>query len=116
LKATFPNDDLRLWPGEFVNIHLLVDTVRNAVTVPAQVVQRGPDGTFAYVIKPDATVEPRPIKVGATRDGIALVKTGLRAGERVVVDGQYKIRPGVLVDPGSDAAGAAPAAASGPTS
>jgi multidrug efflux system membrane fusion protein len=101
LKATFPNADLRLWPGQFVNIHLLLDVVHNAVTVPAQVVQRGPDGTFAYVIKPDSTVEPRKIKVGETRDGTAMIEQGLAAGERVVVDGQYKIRPGIRVDPGT---------------
>ena len=101
LKATFANDELRLWPGQFVNVHLLIDTARDAVTVPAQVVQRGPDGTFAYVIKQDGSVEPRKVMLGAVRDGIAIVEKGLQAGERVVVDGQYKIRPGVRVDPGS---------------
>jgi multidrug efflux system membrane fusion protein len=98
LKATFPNPDNTLWPGQFVNIHLLVAQRTNAVTVPAQVVQRGPNGTFAYVIKADDTVEMREIKVGPVRDGIAVIDDGLAVGERVVVDGQYKIQPGSRVD------------------
>jgi multidrug efflux system membrane fusion protein len=98
LKATFPNPDNALWPGQFVNIHLLVAERANAVTVPAQVVQRGPNGTFAYVIKPDDTVEMREIKVGPVRDDIAVIDQGLSVGERVVIDGQYKIQPGSRVD------------------
>jgi multidrug efflux system membrane fusion protein len=98
LKATFPNPDSALWPGQFVNVHLLVDERHNAVTVSAQVIQRGPNGTFAYVIKPDDTVEMRGIKVGPVRDGIAVIEEGLAVGERVVVDGQYKIQPGSRVD------------------
>jgi multidrug efflux system membrane fusion protein len=98
LKATFPNTDNALWPGQFVNIRLLVAERQDAVTVPAQVVQRGPNGTFVYVIKPDDTVEARTVKVGPVRDGIAVIDEGLAAGERVVVDGQYKIQPGSRVD------------------
>jgi multidrug efflux system membrane fusion protein len=98
LKANFPNDNDQLWPGEFVNIHLLVDIRHDAVTVPAQVVQRGPNGTFAYVIKDDQTVEARPVKLGQVRDGVAVIDQGLSAGERVVVDGQYKVQPGTRVD------------------
>jgi multidrug efflux system membrane fusion protein len=98
LKATFPNVDNALWPGVFVNIHLLVAERHNAVTVPAQVVQRGPDGTFAYVIKPDNSIEMRKVKLGPVRDGVAVIDEGLAAGERVVVDGQYKIQPGSHVD------------------
>jgi membrane fusion protein, multidrug efflux system len=111
LKATFPNDDLRLWPGQFVNAHLLVTTRRDAVTVPAQVVQRGPNGPYAYVIKPDQTVEARPVKLGQVRDGVALIEQGLASGERVVVDGQYKVTAGARVEA---APGKIPAA--GPTS
>jgi multidrug efflux system membrane fusion protein len=98
LKASFPNDNNQLWPGEFVNIRLLVETRHDAVTVPAQVVQRGPSGTFAYVIKPDQTVEARPVKLGQVHDGMAVIDQGLSAGERVVVDGQYKVQPGTRVD------------------
>lgn len=98
LKATFPNDDLALWPGQFVNARLLLDTRRDGVVVPASVVQRGPNGTYAFLIKPDSTVEMRPIKVAQTEGGEALLDDGLRPGERVVVDGQYKLQPGSKVE------------------
>ena len=100
LKATFPNKDHALWPGQFVNARLYLSVRHDGITVPAAVVQRGPQGTFAYVIKPDSTVEMRPISVAQLRDGLALIDTGLRAGEQVVVDGQYKLRPGARVDAG----------------
>jgi multidrug efflux system membrane fusion protein len=100
LKATFPNKDHALWPGQFVNAQLYLAVRHDGLTVPASVVQRGPQGTFAYVIKPDSTVEMRPVGVGQLRDGIALIDTGLSVGERVVVDGQYKLRPGARVDAG----------------
>jgi multidrug efflux system membrane fusion protein len=106
LKATFPNKDHTLWPGQFVNARLYLAVRHDGITVPAAVVQRGPQGTYAYVIKPDSTVELRPIAVAQLRDGIALIDTGLSAGERVVVDGQYKLRPGARVD-AKPAAGAA---------
>jgi multidrug efflux system membrane fusion protein len=111
LKATFPNDDLRLWPGQFVNARLLVTTRHDAVTVPAQVVQRGPKGPYAYVIKPDQTAEARPVKLGQVRDGVALIEQGLATGEQVVVDGQYKVTAGARLN-------AAPAkiSAAGPAS
>jgi len=98
LKATFPNKDHALWPGQFVNAHLYLTVRHDGLTVPAAVVQRGPQGTYAYVIKPDSTVEMRPIAVAQMRDGIALIDSGLSAGERVVVDGQYKLRPGARVE------------------
>jgi multidrug efflux system membrane fusion protein len=98
LKATFPNDDLKLWPGKFVNARLLLTTRKNAIVVPASVVQRGPQGTYAYVIKTDKTVEMRPIKVAQTEANFTLVDDGLKAGEQVVVDGQYKLQPGARVE------------------
>jgi multidrug efflux system membrane fusion protein len=98
LKATFPNDQLKLWPGKFVNARLILTTRKDATVIPASVVQRGPQGTYAYVIKPDKTVEMRPIKVGQTEANLALVDDGLRPGEQVVVDGQYKLQPGVHVE------------------
>ena len=97
LKATFPNTDLRLWPGQFVNSRLLVTTRKAGLTVPASVVQRGPQGTYAFVIKPDHTAEIRNIKVAQVEDGQALIDEGLRAGEQVVVDGQYKLQEGSKV-------------------
>jgi multidrug efflux system membrane fusion protein len=107
LKATFPNTNNALWPGAFVNARLQVTVRPGAITVPAQVIQRGPKGTYAYVIKPDLTVEQRPIKVGPTRDGVAIIDQGLAAGEQVVVDGQYKLRAGTRVEPRSGATKAA---------
>jgi membrane fusion protein, multidrug efflux system len=98
LKATFPNPKNALWPGEFVNARLMLGVRRGVVTTPAPVVQRGPNGTYAYVIKPDDTAEMRPIKVLQIRDGIAVIDEGIAAGERVVVDGQYKLKPGVRVE------------------
>jgi multidrug efflux system membrane fusion protein len=98
LKATFPNNDLKLWPGKFVNARLVLTTKKNAIVVPASVVQRGPQGSYAYVIKPDKTVEMRPIKVAQTEANVAMIDDGLKAGEQVVVDGQYKLQPGAHVE------------------
>ncbi len=97
LKANFPNPQHSLWPGEFVNAHLLLDVRHDATTVAAAAVQRGPQGTFTYVIKPDATVEARPVKVAQIADNVALIDAGLQPGDRVVVDGQYKLQPGTRV-------------------
>jgi len=121
LKATLPNEPQRLWPGQFVNVRLLSAVRRGATTVPATVVQRGPQGTFAYVIKDDQTVEQRPITVGHIEDNKAIVEAGLAPGEHVVVDGQYRLQPGSrirIVDPapagGVPAGGAQPPAIPAP--
>ena len=98
LKATFPNDELKLWPGQFVNARLLVKVQKDGLVVPASVVQRGPQGTFAYVINQKKTAEMRPIKVGQVDGGSALIEDGLKEGEQVVVDGYYKLQPGAQVD------------------
>ena len=97
LRAEFPNQKHLLWPGQLVNARLLLDTRRDGLTVPASVVQQGPKGAYAYVIKPDNTVEIRPITVAQISDGQALINSGLKANERVVVDGQYKLQPGIPV-------------------
>jgi membrane fusion protein, multidrug efflux system len=97
LKANFPNNEHRLWPGELVNARLLLDTRHNGLTVPAAVVQQGPNGAYAYVINSDSTVSIRQIKVAQISDGQALIDSGLSANEQVVVDGQYKLQPGVHV-------------------
>jgi multidrug efflux system membrane fusion protein len=95
LKVTFPNTDLRLWPGQFVNARVRVSVRQGSAMVPASVVQRGPEGSsFAFVIKNDQTVEMRPVKVAQIDQGEALIEEGLRPGERVVVDGQYKLQKG----------------------
>jgi multidrug efflux system membrane fusion protein len=98
LKATFPNNDLKLWPGKFVNARLVLTTRKDATVIPSSVVQRGPQGTYAYVIKPDKTAEMRPIKVGQTEGNFTMVESGLQPGEDVVVDGQYKLQPGARVE------------------
>src|SRR6266481_2908512 len=98
LKATFPNNELQLWPGKFVNARLILTTRKGATVVPSSVVQRGPQGTYAYIIKTDKTVEMRPIKVAQTEANVALIDSGLKAGEQVVVDGQYRLQPGAHVE------------------
>jgi multidrug efflux system membrane fusion protein len=97
LKANFDNKANKLWPGELVNARLLLDTRHNGLTVPAAVVQQGAKGPYAYVVNPDSTVAIRPIKVAQISDGQALIDSGLKANEQVVVDGQYKLQPGTHV-------------------
>jgi multidrug efflux system membrane fusion protein len=97
LKANFDNTSNRLWPGELVNARLLVDVRHNGLTVPAGVVQQGAKGPYAYVVNPDNTVAIHPIKVAQISDGQALVDSGLKPNEQVVIDGQYKLQPGTHV-------------------
>ena len=97
LKATFDNKDNALWPGQFVHARLLLRTRQDVVTVPTQVVQRGPRGPFAFVVKADQSVEQRSIKVSYSREGISIIDEGLAVGDQVVLDGQYKLRAGTRV-------------------
>src|SRR5690242_16836235 len=97
LKARFDNLDERLWPGEFVSLRLVLSVRRGVATVPQQTVQAGPSGHYAYVIKPDDTVERRTVEVASIQDGIAVVTKGLSPGERIVVDGQYRLTEGARV-------------------
>lgn len=97
LKATFANADEMLWPGQFVDVRLVVEMRRNAVTVPARTVQRGPDGEFIFVVRADNTAEMRKVQVLEQEEGVAVIDTGLSAGERVVVDGQYRLENGTSV-------------------
>jgi multidrug efflux system membrane fusion protein len=92
LKATFKNADEKLWPGEFVNARLLVDTRKDVVVIPPLAVQRGPRGLFAWVVKADGTVEPRPIQTSTTTGDRTIVSSGVNDGDRVVTDGQYKLQ------------------------
>ena len=98
LKGTFPNKDGALWPGEFLNVRLLARTAPNVVTVPSSTLQRGPNGYYAYVVKPENTAEIRPLKVGQISDGVAIIDDGIAAGERVVTAGQYRLQPGTRVE------------------
>ena len=106
LKAMFANDDERLWPGEFVNVRLILNVRRGMPTVPAQTVQEGPNGHYAYVIKDDSTVERRAVEVAAVQDGIAVIANGLAPGDKIVVDGQYRLTQGTRVRVSAPAPGA----------
>jgi multidrug efflux system membrane fusion protein len=97
LKAVFPNEDERLWPGDFVNARVLLEVQRDVVTVPSAAIQRGPDGIFTWVVTPSDSAEVRTITSGPTTGDQTIVSKGLADGERVVVDGQYKLRPNARV-------------------
>ena len=98
LKAIFPNEKNELFPNQFVNARLLVEVKREAIVVPAPAIQRGPQGTFVYVVKADRTATIRPVSVAEIQGGEASIKTGLSPGELVVVDGQDRLREGTRVD------------------
>jgi membrane fusion protein, multidrug efflux system len=92
LKATFPNAAHRLWPGQLVNARLLVDTRKDGLTIAAPAVQQGQTGSYVYVISPDGKAEVRPVTVAQISEGQALIDSGLKANETVVIDGQYRLR------------------------
>jgi multidrug efflux system membrane fusion protein len=98
LRAVFPNEKNELFPSQFVNARLLVDTRRGVIVIPAPAIQRGPQGTFVYVVRPDRTATVRPVTVGEIQEGEASIKTGLSPGELVVVDGAERLREGVRVE------------------
>ena len=109
IKAQFANKDLKLFPNQFVNARLLVDTLHGALIIPAAAVQRSPQGTFVYVVKPDSTVDLRLVEVQVTEGDQSALRKGVAPGEKVVISGIEKLRPGSkIVD---DAQPAAPAAA-----
>jgi membrane fusion protein, multidrug efflux system len=120
LKAEFPNAKLQLWPGQFVNLRVLVDTLKQVVVVPTPAVQRGPSGIYVFVAKPDNTVAQRPVTTGMQTDALSVVLTGLSAGDRVVTTGFGRLQDGskIYVAPprteGAPAAGAAPSAETTP--
>jgi membrane fusion protein, multidrug efflux system len=97
LRATFPNEDSALWPGQFVEVELTFSELTNAIVVPSQAVQTGQNGEYVYVVKPDQTVDERPVTIGITYQGETVVQKGLAAGETVVTDGQLRLAPGVKV-------------------
>jgi multidrug efflux system membrane fusion protein len=98
LKAQFPNSDSRLWPGEFVRVRSQVDTKANVVTIPPPALQRGPNGLYTWVIKPDNTAEQRSIEANPVGTDTVIVTKGLNAGEQVVVNGQYRLQAGSRVE------------------
>ena len=97
LKAIFQNQQLDLWPGQFVNVRLLVDTRKQGLTLPSNAVNQGPKGDFVYVIRPDLTAEVRAVKVGAREGGLTLIEEGVAEGEKVIIDGQYLLKSNARV-------------------
>jgi multidrug efflux system membrane fusion protein len=97
LKAMFANEDERLWPGEFVNVRLLIEVRKGVVVIPSTAVQRGPSGLFTWVVEADDRVEQRPIEIGPVIDDLTVVTSGINDGERIVAGGQYKLQPKALV-------------------
>jgi len=98
LKADFPNKDHLLWPGELINVRLLLQTERDGVTVTASAVQQGPNGAYVYVIGADGSVQMHPVAASQIEDNRVLVTSGLSGGETVVTDGQYRLQPGSQVE------------------
>ena len=100
LKSEFPNAKNELWPGQFVNVRLKVRTVGGGLVIPAQAVQRGPDGDYVYLLQPDNTVKMQPVQVAQeVGDSAVMIASGLKAGERVVTEGQFRLKPGSKVNP-----------------
>ena len=114
LKAVFPNNDYSLFPNQFVNVKLLVDTMHDTLLVPAVAVQRNPQGTFVYVVKPDNTVEVRTVTIAATQGDVIALNSGVTPGEKLVTDGLDKLQAGtkVIVQVAAKATPANPTAAS----
>jgi multidrug efflux system membrane fusion protein len=109
LKASFPNTDHAFWPGQFINVVMTLRTVDHATVVPSEAIQSGQKGQFAFVVKPDQTVETRQVTVGQTIDNQIVVQTGISPGETVVTDGQLRLFPGahIRVVPAATAGGGA---------
>jgi multidrug efflux system membrane fusion protein len=99
LKAVFENPESTLWPNQFVNVHLLLETRKDAITMPAAAVQRGPQGTFTYMVDPKNTVQMQPIQIALTQGNVVVIGSGLQPGDRVVTDGQEKLQAGSRVNP-----------------
>jgi len=113
LRAQFENTDDSLFPNQFVNVELLVDTLHNTPVVPSSAVQRGAPGTFVYLVKPDSTVSVRPVDLGPVDGDRVAVKKGLNVGDQVVIDGADKLRDGITITV-REPTGTNPSAASGP--
>src|ERR1700685_1259676 len=114
LKAVFDNKDNQLWPNQFVNANLLLETRKNSTVLPTAAILRGPQGTFVYAIKPDNTVEARNVAISLTQGNTTVISSGLHPGDTVVTDGQDKLQTGTTVEPRSggpsnNAGGGAPA-------
>jgi multidrug efflux system membrane fusion protein len=94
IRGTFPNDDRRLWPGQFVNVTVMLGTEADAVVIPSSATQNGQQGPYVFVAKPDSSVELRSIQIARTAGADTIVKSGVSPGEMVVTDGQLRLVPG----------------------
>jgi membrane fusion protein, multidrug efflux system len=99
LKGVFDNPENNLWPNQFVNVHLLLQTRKDAITAPASAILRGPDGSFSYVVDANNTVQMRPVQVALTQGSTVVIASGLQGGDKVVTDGQEKLQAGSRVAP-----------------
>ena len=97
VRATFPNDDRRLWPGQFLNVTITLDNDPSAIVVPSVAIQDSQQGKVVFIVKADRTVEPRPIQITRTAGAETVVGSGLRPGEMVVTDGQLRLGAGTHV-------------------
>jgi multidrug efflux system membrane fusion protein len=111
MKARFPNESRQIWPGQFLDVRLTLQTLPNVVTIPAAAVNQGPKGAYVYVVGPGAKAQMRPVQLLTTQDTTAVIKSGLKAGETIVTDGQMTLRPGSTVAVRPAAGGPASAAA-----
>src|SRR5271166_3596860 len=113
LKAFFDNKDNQLWPNQFVNANLLLETRKNSTAIPAAAIQRGPQGTYVFVVKSDNTVDVRPVTIGFTQDNISVIASGISPSEVVVTDGQDKLQQGSKIETRPAAPGTRPQPAAG---
>jgi membrane fusion protein, multidrug efflux system len=97
LKATLPNKDRHLWPGQFVNMQVLTQVESQALTIPESALERGPDGLYTYLVGPDSKVSVAQLTTGVTHEGRVVVTKGLKAGDQVVTSNQYRVQPGTLI-------------------
>jgi multidrug efflux system membrane fusion protein len=97
VKSIMPNREQRLWPGQFVNVRVQTQLRRQVLTIPAAALERGPEGTFTYVVQPDSTVAVALLTTAEQQGNIVVVESGLTAGQRVVTSNQYRLQPGALV-------------------
>jgi multidrug efflux system membrane fusion protein len=111
LKAVFDNKDNQLWPNQFVNAELLLETRKNAITVPTAAILRGPQGTFVYAMNSDKSVQDTPVTVALTQGTTTVIASGLNPGDVVVTDGQDKLQRGSRVDPRSGGPSSGPSGA-----
>jgi membrane fusion protein, multidrug efflux system len=105
LKAVFENKDRSLWPNQFVNVHLLLEVRKNNTVVPAAAIQRGPQGTYVFTVKPDKTADMRPVTVSYSEGKYSAISQGIQPGDVVVTDGQDKLQPGTKVEIASNGGG-----------